>query len=43
MALPVRKVETMRAVTAVVDDIVAALSLETAPRRCSDVPSGVST
>jgi len=33
MAMPVRKIETMRPIAAAVDEIVAALSLETKWRR----------
>jgi hypothetical protein len=43
MAVPVRKIETMRPVAVAVDEIVAALSLEKARQHCSDVPSRIST
>jgi shikimate kinase len=42
MAMPVRKIETMRPVAAVIDEIVAVLALEKARRHRSDRPSPIS-
>jgi shikimate kinase len=43
MAVPARKIETMRPVAAAVDEIVAVLAQETARRRSIDVLSRIST